>query len=66
RSCFQALRALPSFPTLSDLSDPISSVLSGPELNFSGPSGGVKHYQAFSVPLTTPPRSPDEPGQAEV
>ncbi|MFD4376173.1 hypothetical protein, partial [Streptomyces sp. NPDC058486] len=32
----------------------------------SGPSGVVKHYQAFSVPLTTPPRSPGEPGQAEV
>ncbi|MFE5915232.1 hypothetical protein ACFQ6B_40005, partial [Streptomyces wedmorensis] len=41
RSCFQALRALPSFPTLSDLSDPISSVLSGP-IRFSlfGPFSG--------------------------
>ncbi|MFD6463211.1 hypothetical protein, partial [Streptomyces roseolus] len=26
----------PSFPTLSDLSDPISSVLSGPEIEFPG------------------------------
>ncbi|MER7600355.1 hypothetical protein, partial [Streptomyces hydrogenans] len=34
RSCSQALRALPAFPTLSDLSDPISSVLSGPEFLF--------------------------------
>ncbi|MFJ8134300.1 hypothetical protein, partial [Streptomyces hydrogenans] len=33
---FRALRALPSFPTLSDFSDPISSVLSGPEFLFLG------------------------------
>ncbi|MFI8327199.1 hypothetical protein, partial [Streptomyces sp. NPDC085529] len=37
--------ALPSFPTLSDLSDPISSVLSGPDLFFSGPSGAFRLYQ---------------------
>ncbi|MFJ3905976.1 hypothetical protein, partial [Streptomyces sp. NPDC090025] len=41
-----------AFPTLSDLSDPISSVLSGPfssdfRLCFPGPSGVVRLYQKF-------------------
>ncbi|MFJ6409983.1 hypothetical protein ACIQK9_31130, partial [Streptomyces hydrogenans] len=49
RSCFQALRALPSFPTLSDLSDPISSVLSGPFRFRSGPFRRFRLYQTLSV-----------------
>ncbi|MEU3608545.1 hypothetical protein AB0E83_24345, partial [Streptomyces sp. NPDC035033] len=45
---FRALRALPSFPTLSDLSDPISSVLSGPD-SFS--LGAFRRFPTLSDPF---------------
>ncbi|MFD6372084.1 hypothetical protein ACFWGM_34365, partial [Streptomyces roseolus] len=45
----------PSFPTLSDLSDPISSVLSGPEIEFPGAFRRFHYFSRFPGRLIIEP-----------
>ncbi|WP_211270350.1 hypothetical protein, partial [Streptomyces exfoliatus] len=46
---FPSILRFPAFPTLSDLSDPISSVLSGPIRFRSGPFRRFRLYQILSA-----------------